>query len=127
MILKGKIISGGGGNSGLFKLEKPIFKLGELLMIKILEPQTDDTFYSNVRIVDGKQSIYVPKQIVKGWNLMGENSSIQLEPVNGFAPKVGSGGRIYFPLDYAKKLKLKNDEIITLSIKRSNEYRTFYA
>ncbi len=126
MIVKGKLTSGGGSGSGLFKLKKPIFKAGDSIMVKFVEPKFNCDFYSNVNIVDGKQSIYVPRKIVSDNVCIQKNVELQLEKVEGFFPKVGTGGRIYIPLDYAKKLKLKTDEIIVLNTMQSGESKNTY-
>lgn len=126
MIVKGIVLSGGGNGTGLLKLEKPYFKLGDLIMINFLEPKLNEQYFANIVKVDTKQAIHIPKKIVGFHGLLKKKVKLRLKKVRGFSPTFGREGRIYIPLVRAKQLNLKRNDIVLLTLNVSGKKKRVY-
>jgi bifunctional DNA-binding transcriptional regulator/antitoxin component of YhaV-PrlF toxin-antitoxin module len=71
------------------------------------------TFLSQI-IKWGSVGVYVPKEIAR--NFFGRKVPINLEKIQDSYAKVGSDGRIYIPLDVAKKLTLRHKDIVRIRV-----------
>ncbi len=99
----------GAGFVFLPKKAESFFKFGEKVRVELFG---NIHFFANLARANSRVGVYIPKDIALKNNLLQKEIEIKVVKTEGFHSRVSADGRIYLPLDIAKELKLKQNDIV---------------
>ncbi len=99
------------------KEKRTFFNLGDRVRVRLFP---DIQFFSKI-INYSQLGIYVPKDIVKDYQLLNKKVKIRMEEIKGFYAPVASDGRIYLPYDIVKNNSLHQNNIISIKVIENNK------
>ncbi len=91
------------------------FEIGSSVNILIKCNSQLVSLFGRIRVYDYK-GIYISRKVTEKYNLIGKEIKAKIIPIEGFFTEVDRDGKIYFPIDIAEKLNLKQDTIIKMKL-----------
>lgn len=88
------------------------FAKGDEIKVKI---DDEIEFFSKIVEANKNFGVYIPKKTFTESSMLDKKIIVCISKADGFYSRVGRDGRIYIPLDLAKKFQLRNDDIICLT------------